>query len=133
MGRGGEPKCLPSGSCLRFVIHRDPRDRYNNCKLLAIRERSVPVESTSWAALAPALLLGLREGLEAALILGLVFGILRRTGNLGYARYVWAGAAAAGTLSLAVAAVLLVVGRGLEGSGGAVFGGALQFLAAAPL
>ena len=55
----------------------------------------MPVESTSWAALAPALLLGLREGLEAALILGLVFGILRRTGNLGYARYVWAGAAAA--------------------------------------
>jgi len=53
-------------------MDRDPRDRYNNCKLLAIRERSVPVESTSWAALVPALLLGLREGLEAALILGLV-------------------------------------------------------------
>src|SRR3989304_6895617 len=108
-------------------MHCEPRDRYNNCKLLAIRERSVPVESTSWAALVPALLLGLREGLEAALILGLVFGILRRTGNLGYARFVWAGAAAAGTLSLAVAAGLLAFGRGLGGTAGPIFEGGLMF------
>lgn len=90
----------------------------------------MPVESTSWAALAPALLLGLREGLEAALILGLVFGILRRTGNLGYAGFVWAGAAAAGALSLAVAAALLVFGRGLEGSAEPIFEGVMMFLAA---
>ena len=88
------------------------------------------IQSLSWAALAPALLLGLREGLEAALILGIVLGLLRRTGNGAYARFVWVGAAAAGALSLSVAAVLFVLGRRLEGAAEAVFEGAMMFLAA---
>jgi len=90
----------------------------------------VTIQSLSWAALAPALLLGLREGLEAALILGIVLGLLHRTGNGAYARFVWVGAAAAGALSLAVAAVLFVLGRRLEGAAEAVFEGAMMFLAA---
>jgi len=90
----------------------------------------VTIQSLSWAALAPALLLGLREGLEAAIILGIVVGLLQRTGNGAYARFVWVGAAAAGALSLAVAAVLFVLGRRLEGAAEAVFEGAMMFLAA---
>ncbi len=87
-------------------------------------------ESISWAAFAPAALLGLREGLEAALILGIVLGLLRRTGNLAFARYVWAGAAAAGVLSLSVADVLFRLGRGLEGAAEPIFEGTMMFLAA---
>jgi high-affinity iron transporter len=81
-------------------------------------------------ALAPALLLGLREGLEAALILGLVFGSLRRSGTVGYARYAWAGAAAAVALSLAAATVMLRLGRRMEGPAEPVFEGVMMLLAA---
>jgi high-affinity iron transporter len=88
------------------------------------------IESISWAAFAPAVLLGVREGLEAALVLGIVLGLLHRTGNLSFARYVWAGAAAAGVLSLLVAALLFTLGRGLEGAGEAIFEGTMMALAA---
>ncbi|HJQ94001.1 MAG TPA: FTR1 family protein [Candidatus Thermoplasmatota archaeon] len=41
---------------------------------------------------AAALLIGLREGLEALLIVGILVGLLRRLGHADKARYVWLGA-----------------------------------------
>mgnify|MGYP005849994045 CR=1 FL=1 len=53
-----------------------------------------------------------REGLEASLILGIILAYLARTGNGGYARTVWAGAAAAIAASLAIGgAVFATVGE----------------------
>ena len=53
-----------------------------------------------------ALLLALREGVEAALVVGIVLVYLNRTGRRQLARYVWAGVAVAIVCSF-VAAVLL--------------------------
>jgi high-affinity iron transporter len=53
-----------------------------------------------------ALLVALREGVEAALVVGIVLVYLNRTGRRALARYVWAGLAAAVALSF-VAAILL--------------------------
>lgn len=53
-----------------------------------------------------ALLVALREGVEAALIVGIVLVYLNRSGRAALARYVWAGVAAAVLLSAAVAAAL---------------------------
>ncbi|RZS90894.1 high-affinity iron transporter [Motilibacter rhizosphaerae] len=53
--------------------------------------------------------IGLREGLEAALIVGLVAAFLRRNGRLDALRWVWAGVGAAAALCVAVAVALQVV------------------------
>lgn len=53
-----------------------------------------------------ALLVALREGLEAALVVGIVLVYLNRTGRRALARYAWAGVAAAAAGSI-VAAILL--------------------------
>ena len=53
-----------------------------------------------------ALLIALREGVEAALVVGIVLVYLNRTGRAGLARYVWAGVATAAALSLAVSVAL---------------------------
>jgi high-affinity iron transporter len=51
-------------------------------------------------------LIALREGLEAALIVGIVLVYLNRIGRSGLARFVWAGVGLAVVLSLAVAIAL---------------------------
>jgi high-affinity iron transporter len=51
-------------------------------------------------------LIALREGVEAALVVGIVLVYLSRTGRARLARFVWSGVAAAGALSLAVALAL---------------------------
>ena len=53
-----------------------------------------------------ALLIALREGVEAALVVGIILVYLSRTGRSQLARYVWYGVAAACALSLAVAILL---------------------------
>ena len=49
------------------------------------------------------LVITLREGVEAALILGIVLGYLKKTGRQAWSRYAWWGLAAAIAASLAAA------------------------------
>ena len=53
-----------------------------------------------------AFLIALREGVEAALVVGIILVYLARTGRSHLSRFVWAGVAVAGALSLAVAIAL---------------------------
>jgi FTR1 family protein len=53
-----------------------------------------------------ALLIALREGVEASLVVGIVLVYLSRTGRAQLARFVWYGVTAAAALSLAVAIAL---------------------------
>jgi len=53
-----------------------------------------------------AFLIALREGVEAALVVGIILVYLARTGRSHLSRFVWAGVAVAGALSLAVAVAL---------------------------
>ena len=53
-----------------------------------------------------ALLVALREGVEAALVVGIVLVYLNRTGRRALARYVWAGVAVAVAVSVAAAVLL---------------------------
>src|SRR5580658_4600819 len=53
-----------------------------------------------------ALLLALREGVEAALVVGIVLVYLNRTGRAALMRWVWGGVVAAVVSSLAVAIAL---------------------------
>ncbi len=52
------------------------------------------------------LLVALREGVEASLVVGIVLVYLARTGRASLARYVWTGVGLAAALSLAVAVAL---------------------------
>ncbi|GAC1677367.1 MAG: hypothetical protein PVS2B2_13710 [Candidatus Acidiferrum sp.] len=53
-----------------------------------------------------AFLVALREGVEAALVVGIILVYLSRTGRSHFSRYVWAGVAAAASVSLGVAIAL---------------------------
>ncbi len=81
----------------------------------------------------PALLLAFREGLEAALILGLVFGVLRRLGRTDQAGMVWLGTGLAALLSLVAGVALYAVGISFEGRGEEIFEGLAMLLAAGVL
>jgi high-affinity iron transporter len=74
-------------------------------------------------------LIALREGLEAALIVSIVLGYLRKTGQGQYARFAWAGVGAAVLVSLAVGIIIQAVGAELEGQAEQIFEGTLMLVA----
>ena len=79
-----------------------------------------------------ALLIAFREGLEAALIVGIVLSYLRKAGSRGRAP-VWWGVASATAVSLITAAILQALGIALQGPAEQLFEGATMLLAAGVL
>ena len=79
------------------------------------------------------LLLSLREGLEAALVIGIVLGVLAKLNRTDLNQTVWRGAFAAAALSLGAAAGLNLLGMEFEGQGEQIFEGLVMFLAAGVL
>jgi len=79
-----------------------------------------------------ALLIAFREGLEAALIVGIVLGYLKR---MGYRRQaaVWWGVASAVTVSVIAGVALQALGVAFEGRGEELFEGITMLLAAGVL
>lgn len=75
-------------------------------------------------------LLAVREGIEAALILGIVFGLLQKSGETQYKRAVWWGAGAAVGLSIFAGISLQLVGASFSGTAEEVFEGSLMLIAA---
>lgn len=79
--------------------------------------------------MAAAALIALREGLEAALVVGIVLAYLRRIGYSEGRRSVWTGVIVAVLASLGLAFIIQLVGTELEGRSEQVFEGATMFLA----
>jgi high-affinity iron transporter len=80
-----------------------------------------------------ATLLAFREGLEAALILGIVLGVLRRIGRPEQEKVVWLGAGLAALASLAAGLGLYAPGVSLQGRAEQIFEGLAMLLAAGVL
>jgi len=81
----------------------------------------------------PSYLLALREGLEAALIIGIVLGALRQMKREELVPAVWIGAGSAAILSFLGAFALTRFGLALEGDFEKIFEGVTMLLAAAIL
>ena len=77
------------------------------------------------------LLTGLREGVEAALIVSIVLAYLAKTGNQRYFGRIWAGVVAAIGVSVGIGLVLWMTIGGLEEPAEQVFEGLTMLLAAA--
>jgi high-affinity iron transporter len=80
-----------------------------------------------------AFLITLREGLEAALIIGIVLGVLRKLGRTDQSGSVWIGVLAAVVASIVAALILNAVGVAFEGQGEEIFEGLTMILAAGVL
>jgi high-affinity iron transporter len=80
-----------------------------------------------------ALVLAFREGLEAALILGIVMGVLRRVGRRDQVNVVWLGAGLAALLSIGAGIGLYALGISFEGRAEEVFEGLAMLSAAGVL
>jgi high-affinity iron transporter len=78
----------------------------------------------------PSLILSLREGLEAALIIGIVLGALRQMHRPHLSSAIWAGAGGAALLSLLIAILLTRLGLDLKDPAEAIFEGITMLLAA---
>ncbi len=81
----------------------------------------------------PAFLLALREGLEAALIIGILLGALRQIHRSDLRSAVWQGAASAALLSIGVGGALHLLRLPLAGPAEAVYEGLTMLLAAGVL
>ncbi len=80
-----------------------------------------------------AALLSFREGLEAALIVGIVLGYLSKAGLPDRVRSVWTGVIAAAIVSAGAALALFALGATLEGAAEQIFEATTMLLAAAIL
>ena len=78
-------------------------------------------------------LLSLREGLEAALIIGIVLGALRKFQHTSLASIVWSGTLTAAIISAIAAFLLNSLGASLEGNAEMIFEGITMLLAASIL
>lgn len=76
------------------------------------------------------LLLALREGLEAALIVGILLGAIQKMKVPHLRKWIWAGVLAAIGLSIAAALGLNAIGAKFEGRGEQLFEGIMMTLAA---
>lgn len=81
----------------------------------------------------PAFLLSLREGLEAALIIGIVLGTLRKMNRTDLKPAVWAGTLSAVVVSLLAGGLLTLLGLSFEGKAEEIFEGFAMLLAAGVL
>jgi high-affinity iron transporter len=79
------------------------------------------------------IVLSLREGLEAALVIGIVLGALKRIGRTDLKNYLWVGVLSAAILSILTAWLIHLVGAELEGTTEQVFEGVTLLLAAGML
>lgn len=78
-------------------------------------------------------LLSLREGLEAALIIGIVLGVLLKIKRIDLNGVVWRGVGLAVFLSILAAILLNLLGMEFEGKGEEIFEGVAMLLAAGVL
>ena len=78
-------------------------------------------------------LLALREGLEAALIIGIILGAVRKLQRHDLTPTVWAGVFSASIVSVAAGIGLYVIGIELEGQAEQIFEGLTMLLAAGVL
>jgi high-affinity iron transporter len=81
----------------------------------------------------PTYLLSLREGLEAALIIGIVLGAVSKIRRHDLTPTVWLGALSAVAVSILTAIILTSFGMSLEDPGEAIFEGITMLIAAAIL
>jgi len=81
----------------------------------------------------PSLIIGIREGIEAALVIGIILGYLAKIERGHLKRYVYGGTAAASVVSAGVAAILVALTIEWEGFGEQVFEGAAMLVAVAVL
>lgn len=78
----------------------------------------------------PSYLLSLREGIEAALIIGIVIGALRKIRRTDLAPALWWGVLSATAVSVLAAVLLTLFGLELEGPAEKIYEGATMLLAA---
>jgi high-affinity iron transporter len=76
-------------------------------------------------------LIGLREGLEASLVVGILVAYLVRTGHKDRLPAIWTGVGAAAGISLAVGALLTFTSHSLTFQAQEVFGGVMSLIAVA--
>ena len=74
-------------------------------------------------------IIALREGLEAALIVGILIAYVQKSKREPLLRYVWLGVGAAVALSLGLGAILSFSSRSLSETGTALFAGVSSFAA----
>jgi high-affinity iron transporter len=81
----------------------------------------------------PAFVLALREGMEAALVIGIILGVLHKLGKRDLRQAVWQGTGAGILVSIAAAVIMNLLGARFEGQGEQIFEGVTMLLAAAIL
>jgi high-affinity iron transporter len=78
----------------------------------------------------PGFVLSLREGLEAALVIGIVLGAVRKMNRPDLRSAVWSGVVIAAAAALLAAIGLNLIGAEFKGTSEQIFEGAMMFLAA---